>query len=312
MARCLIVATLAPMLILGFGTEANARKGKAAQTQPQEAPASASPAEAAVPPAEAGAPPAEAPAEPAAATEGPVDEKPASPAGPANPPQFGVGFRARMISLPSAFLKAFTKANQGLLSYGVGLDGFRRKRDAENPNRFSEISFAVTYQNMSPPDGNWLGSGHDASIDTDWVQFKNFGFWTIDLSFIERQYFNDVFGIHYGAGVGLSIVQGDVLRTSSAGCTDQNLNTSACRPTVCTGGVCTETALKKSEGPPDTGPAGGHRFREGAIWPAAPALTLLTGLDFRIPQTQGLEFRIDAGFFDFLVIFVGGSVAYVF
>ena len=310
MARCLIVATLAPMLILGFGTEANARKGKAAQTQPQEAPASASPAEAAVPPAEAGAPPAEAPAEPAAATEGPVDEKPASPAGPANPPQFGVGFRARMISLPSAFLKAFTKANQGLLSYGVGLDGFRRKRDNENPNRFSEISFAVTYQNMSPPDGNWLGNGHNAAIDTDWVQFKNFAFWTIDLSFIERQYFNEVFGIHYGAGVGLTIVQGDVLRTKSYGCNDQNLNT--CRPIVCTGGVCTEAELAATQNGRPSSATDPHRFREGAVWPAAPALTLMTGLDFRIPQTQGLEFRLDAGFFDFLVIFVGGSVAYVF
>jgi hypothetical protein len=74
MARCLIVATLAPMLILGFGTEANARKGKAAKARPQEAPAPAPPAEAAVPPAEAGVPPAEAPAEtePVAWTEPPA------------------------------------------------------------------------------------------------------------------------------------------------------------------------------------------------------------------------------------------------
>jgi hypothetical protein len=307
------------MFILGLGTEAIAKKGKAARAQPQEAPAPA-PAEAAAPPAEAAVPPAEAPAEPepAASTEGPVDEKPAPPAGPANPPQFGVGFRARMISLPSAFLKAFTKANQGLLSYGVGLEGFRRKRDPENPNRFSEISFAVTYQNMSPPDGNWLGSGHNAAIDTDWVQFKNFGFWTIDLSFIERQYFNDVFGIHYGAGVGLTIVQGNVLRTSSSpACTDANVgNTSVCRPIVCTSlaAGCTEAELASTEknNPYKDSNTTPHRFREGAIWPAAPALTLMTGLDFRIPQTQGLEFRLDAGFFDFLVIFVGGSVAYVF
>ena len=312
MARCLIIAALAPMFILGLGTEAIAKKGKSAPAQPQETPAPAPPAEAAAPPAQAAVPPAEAPAEPepAAATEGSVDQKPAPPAGPANAPQFGVGFRARMISLPSAFLKAFTKANQGLLSYGVGLEGFRRKRDNENPNRFSEISFAVTYQNMSPPDGNWLGSGHDASIDTDWVQFKNFGFWTIDLSFIERQYFNEVFGIHYGAGVGLTIVQGDVLRTKSYGCTDQNMST--CRPIKCTGGVCTEAELAATQNGQPSPPSDPHRFREGAVWPAAPALTLMTGLDFRVPQAQGLEFRIDAGFFDFLVIFVGGSVAYVF
>ncbi len=94
---------------------------------------------------------------------------------------------------------------------------------------------------MSAPDGNWLGNGHNAAVDTDWVQFKNFAFWTIDLSFIQRQYFNDVFGIHYGAGLGLAIIQGDILRTKSYGCTDQNLGT--CRPIVCTGGVCTEAEL---------------------------------------------------------------------
>ena len=118
----------------------------------------------------------------------------------------------------------------------MGLEGFRRKRDEENPNRYWEISLGLGYQNMSPPDGNWLGNGHDADVDTDWVQFKNFGFWTIDLSFIQRQFFNDVFGIHYGAGLGLAIIQGDILRTSSSSaCTDANLgNTSVCRPKVCT------------------------------------------------------------------------------
>ncbi|MGB8296262.1 MAG: hypothetical protein WCG85_12615 [Polyangia bacterium] len=310
MARCLTIVAFAPMFILGLGAEVSARS-KPAPAQTEEAPAAAT--ETAVQPAEAAAPP-----EAAAEAEAPVAAEDAAPPKPVNPPQFGVGFRARMISLPSAFLKAFTIANQGLLSYGLGLEGFRRKRDVENPNRFSEISFAVTYQNMSPPDGNWLGNGHNASVDTDWVQFKNFGFWTIDISFIERQYFNDVFGIHYGAGVGLSIVQGDVLRTSSSSaCTDANIgNTSICRPIVCTSlaAGCTETELAnstKNNRPPDTA-TNPWRFREGAVWPAAPALTLLTGLDFRIPQAQGLEFRIDAGFFDFLVIFVGGSVAYVF
>ena len=320
MARCLIVATLAPMLILGFGTEANARKGKAAKARPQEAPAPAPPAEAAVPPAEAGVPPAEAPAEtePVAWTEPPAAEAYVVP-GPVNPPQFGVAARGRFIALPGAFLDAFTKANHSLLSYGVGIEGFRRKRDAENPNRFWELSLGVSYQNMSPPDGNWLGNGYNASIDTDWLQFKrpgsftDFAFWTIDFSFIERQFFNDVVGIHYGAGLGLTIIQGKLLRTSSFGCTDQNLST--CRPSVCTGGVCTEAELVSSEknGPVGSdSPTNPHRFREGSVPGAIPALTLLTGVDFRIPQAPGLELRIDAGLFDFLVLFIGGGIAYVF
>jgi hypothetical protein len=253
-----------------------------------------------------------------ALTEPPAAEAHVVP-GPVNPPQFGLGARGRFISLPGAFLGGFLKAHHSLHSYDVGIEGFRRKRDVENPNRYWEISLGVSYQNMRPPDGNWLGSGHNASIDTDWLQFKNFGFWTIDLSFIQRQFFNDVFGIHYGAGLGLTIIQGDLLRTSSSSaCTDANVgNTTVCRPTICTSlaAGCTEAELARSE---TTGSiasdSAGHprRFREGSVPPAIPALTLLTGVDFRIPQAPGLELRIDAGLFDLLVLFIGGGVAYVF
>ena len=149
------------------------------------------------------------------------------------------------------------------------------------------------YQNMSPPDGNWLGKDHNASVDTDWVQFKNFGFWTVDFSFLQRQYFNDVFGIHYGAGLGLAIIQGDILRTSSSSaCTDSNTsNAKACRPVVCTSpnGGCTEAELKSTEsGQLGTdSPTNPRRFREGSVPGAIPILNLIFGLDFRIPQAPG-------------------------
>jgi hypothetical protein len=287
------------MFVLGLGAAARAQDEAAANQ-----------------PAEAQAQPAEAPA--ATGTDEAAAARTAAPAGPVNPPQFGVGFQARYISLPSAFLAAFLKASRPLSSWGVGFEGFRRKRDADNPNRFWELSLGVGYQSMSPPDGNWLGNGHAANLDTDWVQFKNVAFWTIDFSFVERQFFNEFFGIHYGAGLGLTIIQGDILRTSSSSdCTDSNLgDTSVCRPRVCTSlaAGCTESELKSSQGPADTGsgPGGAHRFREGSVPGAIPALSLFAGIDFRVPQVPGLEFRVNAGFFDLLVIYVGGGVAYLF
>jgi hypothetical protein len=287
MARRSTIVAFAPMFILGLAAAARAQSGSA----PTEA----------------------AEAEPAATQDPPAAEAPAAPEGaalmrPVNPPQFGLAFQSRWISLPSAFLGLFTKANRPLSSYGVGLEGFRRTRDAGNPNRFWELALGVGYQNMSPPDGNWLGNNHAADIDTDWVQFKNFGFWTVDLSFLSRQYFNDVFGIHYGAGLGLAIIQGDVLRTKSYNCTDQTL--SECRPIVCTGGVCTETELKGTEGSGRISPTTPHRYREGSVPGAIPILNLVFGFDFRIPQVKGLEFRIDAGFFD--ALFLGGGVGYIY
>jgi len=233
---------------------------------------------------------------------------------PVNAPHFGGALRARWVTLPSWFLGMFTKANRALSSYGVGLEGFRRKRDSDDPNRFTEISLALGYQNMSPPDGNWLGSGKDPSLDTDWVQFKNFGFWTIDFSYLGRQFFNEVFGIHYGAGLGLAIIQGDVLRTSSANCRAGNLSTKECRPLVCTNGVCTETELSNStkenpRGESDS-PEHPHRFREGSIPAVIPLINLVAGVDFRIPTVPGLEFRLEGGFYN--ALFLGGAAAYVY
>lgn len=228
---------------------------------------------------------------------------------PVNAPHFGGALRARWITLPSWFLGMFTKNNRALSSYGVGLEGFRRKRDANDPNRFTEISLALGYQNMSPPDGNWLGKGKEAALDTDWVQFKNFGFWTIDLSYLGRQYFNEVVGVHYGAGLGLAIIQGDVLRTSSANC---GVGNRTCRP-VCQDHICTETDLKRSENHDDgktDSPATPHRFREGSIPAVIPLINLVAGIDFRIPSAPGLEFRVEGGFYN--ALFLGGGVAYVY
>jgi hypothetical protein len=312
MPRRLTIVALAPLLVLGLGAVAHAKKkaAHAPKAPPVEAPAP--PKKEALPEEEE-----EAPGEEEAAP--PAEEAPVAAAVPAAtlviPPHFGGALRARWITLPNWFLGMFTKANRALSSYGLGFEGYRRKRDAENPNRFWEISLGVGYQNMSPPDGNWLGKNHAANLDTDWVQFKNFGFWTVDLSFIQRQYFNDIFGIHYGAGLGLAIIQGKILRTSSYGCTDKNTsNSKACRPKVCTSpnGGCTEGELKGSESLPlgSDSPDTPRRFKEGSFPGAIPILNLLFGFDFRIPQAKGLEFRIDAGFFN--ALFLGGGVGYTY
>ncbi len=224
---------------------------------------------------------------------------------PVNAPQFGGAFRARYVTLPGWFLGMFTKASRALHSYGVGLEGFRRKRDSEDRNRFTEMSLALGFQSMGPPDGNWLGKGKDPLYDTDWVQFKNFGFWTIDFSYLGRQFFNDVIGIHYGAGLGLAIVQGDVLRTSSQNCNEKNLST--CRP-QCGDHTCSEAELKDSEGAKDAW-NDPHRFREGSIPAVIPLINLVAGVDFRIPTVPGLEFRVEGGFYN--AFFLGGGVAYM-
>jgi hypothetical protein len=326
MPRRLMIVALVPLLVAGFGATATAKK-KTAPVQSEEAP----PAEAESPPAEAESPPAESPAPPAeaavaAAADALMSEEAPPPMAPVDAPHFGGAFRSRWVSVPHWVLSSFTQASQSVSSYSVAIEAYRRKRDEDNPNRFWEVSLAVGYQSMSAPDGNWLGKNRNPAVDTDWVQFKNnFGFWTIDLSFIQRQFFNDVFGIHYGAGWGLAIIQGEILRTKSYGPWDPSANNgtggfdipcnyqnvSQCRPIKCTGGVCTEGELAGTEANGQKGTASDpHRYRETSVPGAILIVNLLAGFDFRIPSVKGLELRLEGGFYD--ALFLGGAAAYTY
>jgi hypothetical protein len=262
--------------------------------------------------------PAETPMPPPAAAE--PDETPPPGTGPAVPMggavgaaatarpgnvSYGLGARLRWVSVPGWMLNLFTKRNVPLSSWSSALEFYRRK---------GEFDFIVSigYQNMSPPDGNWLGRGHDAAIDTDYVQFKGLAFWGIDASFVWHTFFNDWMGMHYGAGLGLGIMTGQMLRTSNAGCTEANAgNVAACHPiaVACQNGVCSDADLAKL-GPGVDDPADPHRFADPNVPPALPIVNVLVGMDFRLPHVRGWEAKIEGGFYD--AFFLGGGVGYTF
>ena len=83
-------------------------------------------------------------------------------------------------------------------------------------------------------DGNWLGKGHDAAIDTDYVEFDHLAQWGVDISFIWHTMFTEWFGMHYGAGIGIALDRvASILRISNtaASCTEENAgNVSQCYP----------------------------------------------------------------------------------
>jgi hypothetical protein len=228
--------------------------------------------------------------------------------------KYGLGIRVRWVSVPSWFLGLFAQKSVPLSSYSYALEGYRRKIDRDNPNRTWELNVGIGFQNMSPPDGYWLGKGKQIDIDTDLVQAKNFSLITMDAAFISRQYFSPYFGIHYGAGLGLAVVRGKILRTSAVcdRATGQ-CHVQITQPQDQCGGpgqaACTEQNLAASGGPGDQA-GNGHRFQETSIPGAIPIINLLFGLDFPIPDAKGLEFRIEGGFYD--AFFLGGTAGYVF
>jgi hypothetical protein len=230
-------------------------------------------------------------------------------------PLYGIVARWRYIMVPGWLLDAFTQKNSPLYTAkSFGLEGFRRKVDKDDPNRTWELTVGVGYQNMSPPDAYWLGKGsYKIENDTDLVQARDLSLITMDAAFVSRQYFNKYFGIHYGAGLGLGIVRGKVLRSSA----QYDKNTGKFQ--VVSGGKvlcgsdpksCNDTSLQQSEGPPDGGPGNAHRYPESNIPGALPIINLLLGIDVRapLPNDQALEFRLEGGFFD--AFFIGLTMGY--
>jgi hypothetical protein len=244
------------------------------------------------------------PALPAAEEPGPTEKVAAT--APVNRDQavYGMGTRLRWVSVPHWLLNAFTDENQPLSAYGFAVEGFRRKGDLD-------VVLSVSYQKMGPRDGNWLGKGRDPAFDTDYVQFRNFGFVGIDAAFIWRSVVSEYLAFRYGAGLGLAIMTGKMMRTSSAHCTAGNTSDiSACKPAVCKGKFCTDDELSKSSGGIDNGPGEPHRFVDDNVPGALPIINLVAGADFHIPQAKGLELRLEGGFYD--AFFLGMAVAYLF
>lgn len=220
---------------------------------------------------------------------------------------YGVALRGRWVSVPKWMLNLFTARNMPLSSYAAALEFMRRKGEFD-------MIFALGYQGMGPPDGNWLGKNDDAGVETDFVQFRNFGMVTIDAAFVWHSFLNDWFGLHYGAGLGLGIVTGNMLRTSNAGCTSANAgDLSQCHPqgVMCGPNGCNEQQLADTMN--NTGmdqPNNPRRFADPNVPPVVPIVNVVVGLDFRLPRVRGWEAKIEGGFYN--AFFLGGGVGYTF
>ena len=220
---------------------------------------------------------------------------------------YGVAARLRWVSVPGWLLNGFTKKNVPLSSWGTGIEFFRRKANFD-------LVLSFSYQNMSPPPGNWLGTGKDnASYDTDYVVFDNLSTLGADLSFVWHTNFNEWFGIHYGAGIGLAWVRGDILRISNgSGCTEMNAgDINQCHPIgiMPNGSSTLPIPPMPRTTTPDT-PQQPHQFVDTNKPPVLPIVNVVVGVNFRLPQVRGWEARLEGGFYD--AFFLGGAVGYTF
>jgi hypothetical protein len=222
---------------------------------------------------------------------------------------YGVATRLRWVSVPRWLLNAFTKQNVPLSSWATALEVFRRKGDFE-------FAFSIGYQNMTPPDGNWLGKGtNNAAAGTDYVQVRGLGFLGMDLSFIYHAMLTNWFGLHFGAGLGLATIFGSVNRTSNdpSICTEANAgNVNACHPRGVDPTSTTMTVDRQIQllGTGPDNPNDPHRFSDPNVPGFLPIVNIALGIDFRLPGVRGWEAKLEGGFYD--AFFLGGGVGYTF
>ena len=306
-----MIRMLCAALSLLFGLASAARAAEPAMPAPAESAPSGMPA-----PTESAPPPA-GEAGPVVSAGELAEEAPVQRAADVS---YGVAARGRWVSVPGWMLNLFTEQNVPLSSWGSGIEFFRRKANFD-------LILSFSYQNMSPPDGNWLGKGHPADIDTDYVRFNNLSLLGTDVSFVWHTNFNDWFGMHYGAGIGIAWVRGDILRISNGvprnadgspgqgpnACTEQNAgNINQCYPTGVTPNGSDTLPLPPQAvitDIPDT-QQNPRLFRDGNKPPVLPIVNLLIGVNFRLPQVRGWEARIEGGFYN--AFFLGGAVGYTF
>jgi hypothetical protein len=169
---------------------------------------------------------------------------------------WGVGVRLRNVFIPEGLIEFFVEdAPSGISNFGFGIEGVRRKGDLE-------MSFGIEYESLNGEDGLWIDKGDSIPQDeVDLVQYDDFAWVTLDATFVWHTRLHEMFALRYGAGLGLGILMGDVLRTDY----------------VCTSDVLDMDHCAQRTSPP----AENVRTPEDKVPPVFPVLNAVLGLQFR-------------------------------
>lgn len=124
---------------------------------------------------------------------------------------FGVGVRLRSIWLPRSILELFvTRAAGGAHNYGIGVDLTRRRGT-------TELQLGFEYEHINIGQGVYINKGDDvaAGDEADYVLGPDaarhqFGWFTIEFTFLNHAEINKTFSIRYGGGIGLGILTGEI------------------------------------------------------------------------------------------------------
>lgn len=246
------------------------------------------------------------------ATPAPASKKPREKkAAPVDDPTVGVNSlsaHVRYLFVTKAMLSPYLKANTGTAMNGAGIG-------LEYAHRYESFDLVATVDMsfFDVQNGNYLASGHDASLDTHFVTFQNLGLLSADISIIGYHKFLPWLELRYGGGLGVGWVPGTVSEVNDGPqCTNANAHDpSKCYP-VTTGPLSSNQkglfgTLEKTGHGTDTADSP-HYHAVNSKPPAMAVLNALVGVRFY--PVQHMQVTAEIGFRDSM--FVGLSGGYLF
>jgi hypothetical protein len=173
---------------------------------------------------------------------------------PADAAEYGVALRVRNVWLPNGIMELFLERGAGgARNVGFGGELIRRKGSVE-------VQLGFEYEHINIGEGVWIergktvspgdASGADYVLSPDHAN-SNFGWFTIEFTFLNHAKINKFLSFRYGGGVGLGILTGEVQRYDlvSCGAGASNDNVEPCKPAQL-GGQATATGPVKYDLPP--------------------------------------------------------------
>jgi hypothetical protein len=200
--------------------------------------------------------------------------KPAASASQSGEPEAKVGFNVgwRHVWVPKSIIELFVdKAPGGASNDGIRFELSRRKGDFE-------VQLGFEYESISVVDGIWVQKGEDpANGGADHVFFTNFGWFSIEATFLNHTPINKYIALRYGGGAGLGILKGQVRRTDST-CTSSDPNAASLQ-------TCMDT--------PNPPLGSGNDKTPYNLPPVFPVINAIIGL--QIKPTENIVINIETG-----------------
>ena len=179
----------------------------------------------------------------------------------------GVAIGLRQTWVPKSIIELFVdKAAGGSSELGYRFELFRRKGDFE-------VQLGLEYESIYVQPGIWVQKGQDpANGGADHVFFNNFGWFTIEATFLNHTPINKYVALRYGGGAGLGILKGSVNRT------DSTCNSSD--PSQANDNTCHDTPMPNDNTPYN-------------LPPVFPVINAIIGLQIR--PTDNIVINVEGG-----------------